>query len=116
MPRIHGAMMGLIMAAFAVVHAQPGPVPTTAEAPCQDQPGTDDVSQPLDSGFVSIFNGTDLKGWWNNCHGEDANHSNTTKGGIYKVDPGLKAIYTQQRSTAPGGSAMPIATARSRSS
>jgi hypothetical protein len=55
---------------------------------------------------VSIFNGTDLKGWWNNCHGEDANHNNSTKGGIYKVDPTIHAIYTQQRATAPGGSAL----------
>lgn len=94
------------LATAACAFAQPAAVPMTAEAPCQDAPGADDVSVPMDSGFVSIFNGTDLKGWWNNCHGEDANHSNTTKGGIYKVDPAVKAIYTQQRATAPGGSAL----------
>ncbi|MDB5049956.1 MAG: hypothetical protein JWO30_3027 [Fibrobacteres bacterium] len=88
------------------VFAQPGAVPTTTEAPCQETAGTDEVSIPMDSGFVGIFNGTDLKGWWNNCHGEDANHSNTTKGGIYKADPTLHAIYTQQRATTPGGSAL----------
>ncbi|MDB5104544.1 MAG: hypothetical protein JWP91_2233 [Fibrobacteres bacterium] len=91
---------------MSVAFAQPASVPTTAEAPCQDSPGTDVVAVPMDSGFVNIFNGTDLKGWWNNCHGEDANHSNTTKGGIYKVDPAIHAIYSQQRATAPGGSAL----------
>ena len=106
MARVHVVLAGLIAAAASAVNAQPGPVPATAEAPCVDNAGTDDVSIPGDSGFVSIFNGTDLKGWWNNCHGEDANHSNSTKGGIYKVDPALHAIYTQQRATAPGGSAL----------
>lgn len=90
----------------AAVFAQPGAVPSSTEAPCQDAAGTDSVAIPMDSGFVSIFNGTDLKGWWNNCHGEDANHSNTTKGGIYKADATLHAIYSQQRATTPGGSAL----------
>lgn len=84
----------------------PPAIPTTADAPCQDKPGTDDVSVALDSGFVSIFNGVDFKGWWNNCHGEDANHLNSSGGGIYKVDPVAKAMYTQQRATGPGGSAL----------
>jgi hypothetical protein len=100
-------LFGLVsVVGLAMGFSQPAGVPTTTEAPCQDNPGTEDVSAPLDSGFVSIFNGTDLKGWWNNCKGEDANHSNSTKGGIYKVDPAIHAIYTQQRSTAPGGSAL----------
>lgn len=91
----------------AHIYAQsPPPVPTTPDAPCQDKPGTDDVSVELDSGWVSIFNGVDFKGWWNNCHGEDANHLNSSGGGIYKVDPVAKAIYTQQRATGPGGSAL----------
>jgi hypothetical protein len=90
----------------SIAFAQPAAVPTTAESPCQDNPGTDDVSTPLDSGFVSIFNGTDLKGWWNNCHGEDADHLNSSGGGIYKADPVIKAIYSQQRPTGKGGSAL----------
>jgi hypothetical protein len=113
-PRFFGRESMTVIKVFALVSAlasvavlaQPAGVPATPEAPCQDNPGTDEVSIPSDSGFVGIFNGVDLKGWWNNCHGEDANGSNATKGGVYKVDPAIKAMYTQQRATAPGGSAL----------
>lgn len=80
--------------------AQPA-APTTPDLPCQAAAGTDDVAIPDTGGFVKIFNGTDLKGWWNNCKTEDA-ASDRAKGGIMRVDPVNKAIYTMQRSNGGG--------------
>lgn len=104
--RLSTAAAILFCGALEAFSQSPPPEPTTPELPCQAAAGTDDVSAPLDSGFVSIFNGKDLKGWWNNCNGEDANHLVSSGGGVYKVDPVAKAIYTQQRATGPGGSAL----------
>jgi hypothetical protein len=102
-PKIFTAVA--IAACMQIFAANPPAVPSGANLPCQDKPGTDSVSIPMDSGFVGIFNGTDFKGWWNDCHGEDANHSNS-QGGIYKVDPVAKAMYTQQAPSGAGGGAL----------
>lgn len=80
--------------------AQPAP-PTTPDLPCQAAEGADEVAIPDVDGFVKIFNGTDLTGWWNNCKTEDA-ASDRAKGGIMRADPANKAIYTMQRSNGGG--------------
>lgn len=86
----------LAAAAFA------GQPPLTADpvvnAPCDDGPKTANgkpiaVGTPLDSGFVSLFNGTDLTGWWENCA---AHSSDKVKGGLWIVDPATHAIYSTQ--------------------
>jgi hypothetical protein len=68
-------------------------------APCQDGPkmvgGQPDtvVSTPDAEGFFSLFNGTDLTGWWENCQ----THTTDTKlGGVWIVDPSQKAIYSRE--------------------
>jgi hypothetical protein len=94
-------VLAMIATAGAVaVFSQPT-APTTADLPCQAAAGTEEVLIPADSGFVSIFNGTDLKGWWNNCKTEDA-QANRQSGGIFRADPVAKAIYSNQRSGGGG--------------
>ncbi len=90
---------------FAVTaFAQPN-APTTPDAPCGDVPaasGFDTVSAaPTKDGFYQVFNGTDFTGWWQSCRTGHSS-SNTQQGGVFRVDPNLKAIYTTQRGTAGG--------------
>jgi hypothetical protein len=67
-------------------------------APCDDGPKMvggkpDTVNTPLDSGFVSLFNGTDLKGWWEDC----ATHTTDTKlGGVWIVDPSQHILFSRE--------------------
>src|SRR3954452_11263716 len=88
----------IAMLAGAEIFAQsPPPEPTTPELPCQDAPGTEDAGVKMDSGFVSLFDGTSFKGWWQNCAGEDTYHDKNKGGAILKVDPVNHAIFTMQR-------------------
>lgn len=51
------------------------------------------VGLPLDSGFVSLFNGVDLKGWWENCN---AHTSDKAKAGLWIADPSSHILYSRQ--------------------
>jgi hypothetical protein len=63
------------------------------------------VSAPDAEGYLSLFDGTSLKGWWESCK---TPHSTATGldrvlGGVFMADPTNKAIYTQQKSDGTGG-------------
>jgi hypothetical protein len=83
------------VAAFA---AQPVISIPVVNAPCQDGPKMvggkpDTVATPLDSGFISLFNGKDLTGWWEDCatHTTDKN-----VGGVWIVDPSQQTLYSRE--------------------
>ncbi|MEO7425665.1 MAG: DUF1080 domain-containing protein [Fibrobacteria bacterium] len=87
------AAAGLALAAQPVIS-----IPVT-NAPCQEGPKMngafpDTVSaQPDSEGFVSIFNGTDLTGWWEDCQA----HTTEKKfGGIWIVDPSQQILYSKE--------------------
>jgi hypothetical protein len=90
------------VSAFSAVgsFAQPN-APTTPDLPCTTAEGAEEVAIPAEDGFVKIFNGVDMKGWWNNCRTEDA-ASDRANGGILRADPANQAIYTQQRQNGGG--------------
>ncbi len=90
----------LPFAAFvsAVADQPPISIPVT-NAPCQDGPKMngakpDTVNAAPDSeGFVSIFNGADLAGWWEDCQ----THTTDTKlGGVWIVDPSQHILYSRE--------------------
>ena len=51
------------------------------------------AAQPDSEGFVSIFNGTDLTGWWEDCQ---THTTNKTVGGIWIVDPSQHILYSKE--------------------
>jgi hypothetical protein len=88
------------LAALAFAFAdQPGITIPITNAPCQDGPKMngalpDTVAAAPDSeGFVSIFNGTDLTGWWEDCQ---THTNNKTVGGIWIVDPSQHILYSKE--------------------
>lgn len=84
----------LVTGAFLALWAQPGPVPAGGNASCPSGPGSDDASVALDSGFYSIFDGKDFKGWWESC--QSGHSAGTNTGGIFLVSADLKAIYSNE--------------------
>ncbi|HLP41895.1 MAG TPA: hypothetical protein VK465_10340 [Fibrobacteria bacterium] len=59
---------------------QPALTVPAVNTPCQDGPKEGDgkpdlVETPLEDGFVSLFNGKDMTGWWENC----ASHTKDTR-------------------------------------
>lgn len=97
---ISRAWPALALAAFVFAAAdQPAISVPVTNSPCQDGPkmnGTkpDTVAAAPDSeGFVSIFNGTDLTGWWEDCQ----THTTDTKsGGVWIVDPSQHILYSRE--------------------
>jgi hypothetical protein len=96
--------LALSLASFALTFKftfadQPALSVPVVNAPCQDGPrmnGThpDTVAAEPDSeGFVSIFNGTDLTGWWEDCK---THTTNTTLGGVWIVDPNQHILYSRE--------------------
>ncbi|MEO6094857.1 MAG: family 16 glycoside hydrolase [Fibrobacteria bacterium] len=87
----------LIALGTALAQQPPLSIPVVNH-PCEDGPKmvggkAESVETPLDSGFISIFNGTDLKGWWEDC----ATHTTDTKvGGVWFVDPSSKLLYSRE--------------------
>jgi hypothetical protein len=57
---------------------------------------------PDAEGYVSLFDGTSLKGWWESCKTPHSSPDNTN-GGVFMADPANGAIYTQQKSDGSGG-------------
>jgi hypothetical protein len=78
--------------------------PTTGDLPCSSAGPESDTPTGLPDidGYVSVFNGTDFKGWWHDCQ---SSYSSTdpANGAIFRVDPSIKAIYSTQRGTNTGG-------------
>lgn len=75
------------------------PAPSTPDLPCSTEPNQtspDTLASPPDAeGFYSLFNGTDFKGMVQTC--ASGHTQNKNKGGIFRVDPTLKAIFTASR-------------------
>jgi hypothetical protein len=87
-----------LTAAGATFAQQPPLSVPVVNHPCQDGPkmvgGRVEIYEdPLEDGFVSIFNGTNLTGWWENCarHTTDKN-----VGGVWIVDPNSKILYSRE--------------------
>jgi hypothetical protein len=86
--------------------AQPDPI-EGANAPCDPGPimigGVPDTvpSVPDEAGFVSIFNGQNLQGWWESCQSPHSN-PDPVNGGIWLVDPVEQAIYSEQNANGAG--------------
>jgi hypothetical protein len=59
------------------------------------------VAQHDADGFLSIFNGRDFTGWWQNCRTSHSS-ANRTSGAIFRVDTVREAIYATQRGNAGG--------------
>jgi hypothetical protein len=91
--------ISLCMLAAAAYADQPVPSGTVTNSPCQDGPkmvgGQPDTvaAAPDSEGFVSIFNGTDLTGWWEDCQ----THTTDTKlGGVWWVDPVQHLLFSRE--------------------
>lgn len=92
------AIAAALLSAAAAAQQPPLTVDPVVNAPCEDGPKMaggkpETVGTPLDSGFVSLFNGVDLKGWWENCN---AHTSDKAKAGIWIVDPSSHILYSMQ--------------------
>lgn len=93
------AFCGFVLILSSDLHAQPAlTVSPVVNAPCDEGPKLSGgkpilVDAPLDSGFVSIFNGTDLKGWWENCN---THTTDKTLGGVWIVDPSSHILYSRE--------------------
>ena len=76
-----GMLLVMVVSAAAglAVAAQPVISIPVTNAPCQDGPKMNGalpdtvVAAPDSEGFVSIFNGTDLTGWWEDCQAHTQN-------------------------------------------
>ncbi len=96
---------GVLLAwGLASVTAQPATAPLTPNTPCASSAGsaTDTVvSTPDDSGYYSIFDGKDFKGWWESCQ---TAHSpeDRVNGGVWLVDTTYHAITSQQNPNGAG--------------
>jgi hypothetical protein len=92
--------LALSLTSFALTFAdQPALSIPVVNAPCQDGPKMngakpDTVNAAPDAeGFVSIFNGTDLTGWWEDCQ---THTENKTLGGVWIVDPTQHILYSRE--------------------
>ncbi len=56
---------------------------------------------PDDSGFVTIFNGKNLKGWWEGC-GSTHSDLDKTNGGIWLVDSANGLLFANQNTNGAG--------------
>ena len=54
-----------------------------------------------DSGFVKIFNGKNLKGWWEGC-GSSHSNNDKTNGGIWLVDSNTGVLFSNQPTSRAG--------------
>lgn len=96
-----------ILSCVAATSAQPQLGVASTNAPCAagpalvgDAPDTV-ASVPDADGFVSLFDGKTLKGWWENCN---TNHSSQdrTDGGLWIADSTHGALYSQQAPSRAG--------------
>lgn len=98
----------ILYVGFDEASAQP-PAPTTAltNRACDSGPiltgGKPDTldSAPDAEGFVSLFNGKNLKGWWENC-GSTHSSADRTQGGIWVADSAQGVLYAAQNANGAG--------------
>ena len=93
------------------VPAQPRAALTGTNAACNSGPiltggkpdtiGTTDEFPVDDSGFVKIFNGKNLKGWWEGC-GSSHSDNDKTNGGIWLVDSVNGLLFANQNTNGAG--------------
>jgi len=105
------ACFGLVLTAGAVLAvAQPRDTLSGVNAACASGPilvnGFPDTlgaaeSAPDDSGFVKIFNGKNLKGWWEGC-GSSHSSADKTYGGIWLVDSANGLLFANQNGNGAG--------------
>lgn len=94
----------------ATATAQPRAPLTGANAACSPgpilvngQPDTLDGPEaaPDDSGFVPLFNGKNLKGWWEGC-GSSHSGADKTYGGVWLVDSVNGLLFSNQNPNGAG--------------
>jgi|GEM_PF-6458760 len=78
--------------------APPQPKVAVVNSNCDSGPKTlngslDTVDIHLDSGFISLFNGKNMTGWWENCA---AHSSDKIKGGIWLADSVQGILFARQ--------------------
>jgi len=75
---------------------------TCDAGPVQVNGKPDTLSEVPDSlGFYSLFNGKDLKGWWENC-GSHHSDQDKTNGGLWVVDSSLGVLFSSQNTNGAG--------------
>jgi hypothetical protein len=100
--------------AAGLSQAQPQLSIPSVNTPCASGPtligGVPDtvVSTPDAGGFVSLFDGKSLKGWWEGCGGSHA--TDKVNGGVWLADSTHQAIYSMQN---PNGSGSVLTTNKS---
>lgn len=106
-------VQALVSVPFPVA-AQPRAPLTGANAACVGGPvlagGLPDTldpdeALPDDSGFVRIFNGKNLKGWWEGC-GSTHSNNDKTYGGVWLVDSAAGLLFANQPSGTGAGSVL----------
>jgi hypothetical protein len=99
-----------LVLATASPFAQPRPALTGANTACDTGPiqvngAPDTLSRaefpPDDSGFVKIFNGKNLKGWWEGC-GSTHSSADNVNGGIWLVDSANGLLFANQNTNGAG--------------
>lgn len=96
---MHKALIFGIWVGALAAHADQPPLGVEVRNDnCQDGPKMvngkpDTVATHLDSGFVSLFNGKDLTGWWENCN---THTLDKVKGGVWIVDPAQGVLYSRE--------------------
>jgi hypothetical protein len=107
-PRL--ALLSVLWAFFAPAGAQPRAALTGANAVCASGPtlagGVPDTLSPAeaapdDSGFVRLFNGKNLKGWWEGC-GSSHSSADNVNGGIWLVDSVNGLLFANQNANGAG--------------
>lgn len=97
----------VLLACAVAASAQPLLGVPQVNAPCASGPtlngGVPDTvsSVPDADGFVSLFDGRTLTGWWENCQTGHSSQNRTT-GGIWIADSTHGALYSQQASNQAG--------------
>jgi hypothetical protein len=100
------ARLGFVLLSLAAgIWAQPQPPLTGTNAACVSAPLADTLSPAEaaldDSGFVRIFNGKNLKGWWEGC-GSSHSNNDKTNGGIWLVDSTTGVLFSNQPTSRAG--------------
>src|SRR5688500_18331365 len=104
MQRLSWSFLALALVPVGV-GAQPTPPPDSGDALCEEGPTQvvePDLSHPDPQGFYSLFNGTDLKGWWLNCITGHTAGAPEPGGPIFRVDTVRKALYSNRRTYGGG--------------
>jgi hypothetical protein len=100
--------LALVLAALpSPVGAQPTLGVASVNGPCASGPTTlpggapDTLDLPADAqGFVPMFDGKSMKGWWEGCGGSHA--TDKANGGIWIADSTNQAIYSMQAANGSG--------------